>query len=195
MMNNFVKDWNISLYFKAFICGFTAGGLCSIFVCPIDFLKIRKQAKSNQTASYPDIIKSQVKANGVKGMYQGYIATFFRCSYPNGMFFFCNAHLRKLLNINNQDNPLLSFFKKVLAGGLSGQGYWLAGYPIDVIKSNIQNSKTNVGIIETAKNLYSTKGIGVFYKGCSMACIRTFPFSAINLVMYEAISKRLKGLS
>ena len=138
MLNNVTKDWQIPHHFIAFICGYISGGIISWLVTPVELLKIRKQAKNNIGVTYPKIIKQQLKEWSIKGLWRGWRITFFRCSTPNGMFFFTNSMLRGILNADpKKDSGTRLFFKRFLAAGLGGQTYWLVGYPFDVIKIRI----------------------------------------------------------
>ncbi|CAI2377778.1 unnamed protein product [Moneuplotes crassus] len=191
---NIMKEWNISKYCKTFLCGSIAGASCSIFLTPTELLKIRKQAMKENTVTYPQIISQQLKTGGILGLYQGFGITLLKCSIPNGMFFLTNLKVREILQADSPSNhPFVSLCKKIIAAGMAGQAYWLSAYPFDVIKSNIQNTLSKHKALPFAKSLYKKHGAAYFYKGISAMLLRTIPFSAVNLLVYEYISQKLKN--
>lgn len=110
------------------------------------------------------------------------------------MFFLVNASAQDYLDCNEQTNTKKSLaFKKILAGGLAGQAFWLSGYPFDVIKSYMQYHPKEKGMIDTIKYLYGRNGVRYFYRGLSITLVRAFPVNAINFVAYEIVSKKLSN--
>ncbi|CAI2375571.1 unnamed protein product [Moneuplotes crassus] len=196
LCNNLFQGSDIPQTCSIFISGFIAGASISIFLTPTELLKIRKQAMKLKKITYPQIIKQQYKSLGIKGLYQGYCITLIKCTFPYGIFFVTNYKLREIFNLDlDQNTSFLLLVKKVFAAGIGGQCHWLCAYPLDVIKSNIQNSRNNLRIIHTARRLYMRHGLLHFYKGISVVLLRTFPFTAINLLVYESISSKLTKLA
>lgn len=78
----------------------------------------------------------------------------------------------------------LSAWKVLLAGGCAGLGFWGPTYPLDVIKSTIQADSPDPAkrrfrtMGDAARHIYSTHGLGGFYKGVTPCLIRAFPANA-----------------
>lgn len=84
----------------------------------------------------------------------------------------------------------LSFFDLLLAGGLGGTAFWLACYPLDVIKSKLQvDSYTNPrykGIIDCGRQVAASEGVKGLFRGFMPALARSFPANAVCFAVYEA---------
>ncbi len=126
------------------ITGGIAGLVNSIVVTPVELVKCRLQIQTEDKkyARYKGIIDclNQIyNEKGIKGLYQGNAATILR-EVPGygaqfGTYYFSKNLLSILtgLEIKNLNN--LSF---MIAGALSGILCWVASFPQDVIKTNIQ---------------------------------------------------------
>lgn len=174
------------------ICGSLAGFCVSLIHTPIDLFKINKQVSTTRL-SYFNILKHKYNNYGAKGLCQGFSPTFMRSMMPNGIMFATNSSIQDYLNTDPDKNSKTKLtLKKIIAGGISGQVFWISGYPFDVVKSFIQSCLKNVSMKAAFKFLYRRHGISYFYRGLSVTLLRAFPVSAINFVSYEYVSKRLK---
>lgn len=190
-----MEHWDHSHHLKDFLSGAMAGTCVSFLITPVDLLKIRKQAKGNQSLTYPQIIKQVYNYSGAKGIYQGFTPCLLRSCFPNGMFFYVNSNTQRLLNVDKDKNTHFSLaWKKILAGGLAGQAFWFSGYPFDVIKSHMQYKPKHSNFLETIKHIYKRHGIKYFYRGCTITLLRAFPVNAINFITYELVSNHLNYL-
>ncbi|KAF0715632.1 hypothetical protein As57867_003249, partial [Aphanomyces stellatus] len=59
--------------------------------------------------------------------------------------------------------------------------------PLDVLKILVQVHRTDGGIQNTIKQLYSTRGIFGFWKGNLAGCCRLGPYSAIKFCLYDQL--------
>jgi len=86
----------------------------------------------------------------------------------------------------------------MLAGGLGGTAFWLACYPLDVVKSKIQiDSFTQPqykGMMDCAKKVLASEGVKGFFRGFAPALARSFPANAVCFAVYEASQARFNSL-
>jgi ornithine carrier protein len=187
-----LKEFSSSKPLNNFICGWIAGFCVSFIQTPVDLLKINKQVNAKQN-SYFQIARQKYMRYGIKGLFQGYSPTMMRTAMPNGVMFTLNSIIQDYLNVDPSQNSTTSVtLKKLVSGGLSGQAFWLSGYPFDVIKSFVQSRPKHVSMKAAFKFLYRKHGVCHFYRGISVTMVRAFPVSAINFLTYEFISKKLK---
>ena len=74
----------------------------------------------------------------------------------------------------------------MLYGGISGQLSWIAVYPFDVIKTQIQKETTRkLSVSEVTKAIYSVDGTRGFFKGLSPTVARTFMINSVRLPFFE----------
>ena len=80
----------------------------------------------------------------------------------------------------------LTFMQNFIAGGFAGVGSRTFTSPLDVVKIIAQvGSKQHTGFIGTFKNIYAQEGMKGFWKGNGVACLRLFPYSAINFAAFN----------
>ena len=84
----------------------------------------------------------------------------------NGIYFTSYNYLNKITN-NNNNNIIKTF----LNGGLSVSAAWLCIYPMDTIKTNMQQDNTK--FIPTAKKIIKE---GRLYSGLYWSLLRAFSF-------------------
>ena len=80
------------------------------------------------------------------------------------------------------------------AGGMGGVFYWLAIYPVDVIKSAMMTDSINPAqrqyptMISAAKKLWADGGVSRFYRGFSPCLMRAIPANGTMLFTVDKIS-------
>jgi hypothetical protein len=77
---------------------------------------------------------------------------------------------------------------------LSGQVAWLASLPMDMVKSIMQTSESNLSATEVTRQIYnSPTGIRTFYRGVGITVMRAFPSNAALFLGYELSKTILNG--
>ena len=201
---------------NAFLAG-SAGGItqCVVLV-PSEVIKCTMQAGtlppsvmqaggsgsgiSKAFAPTISTIKHIVKYDGILGLYKGLGVTMAREIPAIGTYFFCYKYIRS--DIHQRQGGVagspVSTLATLTAGALAGALAWVAVYPIDVVKTNMQTvaaptaeaaqsafkSKTFLGV---GAELYRARGAGVFYRGLSTAVVRALPVNAAIFYIYEKL--------
>ena len=156
------------------LSGLNSGLFASLVITPIEKCKILKQ--NDPTLTYKKISKNIIAQGGIKPLYNGLSACFLRDIPGYGIYF-------TSYNFLNNDSNNIS--KTLLAGGFSGVLTWLATYPFDIIKTNMQQDNTK--FITTAKKIINE---GRLYKGISLTLLRAFTLHSCVFLGYE-LSKNL----
>ncbi|CAI2376839.1 unnamed protein product [Moneuplotes crassus] len=179
MMNYFNMGENL----KATIAGVFAGIVSTPICCPIEHIKIRKQAYSNGNISY----KSIAIQEGFSGLFRGLTPTLTREILGNGSFFASYGYLKRVFKIDqlSQNNQSLKSLYIFLSGGLGGILSWIACYPMDIVKSVMQNNPEHTNMMRTYHYLLSRHGYKVFFKGLGPCLIRAFPVHGVTMLLYE----------
>ena len=86
--------------------------------------------------SYSGLIKSLYNENGIRSLYKGFWATFWRDVPIFGAFFFIYEFLQKEF-IDEKDAEAKKHLKLILISGLAGICNWVPTYPADLVKSII----------------------------------------------------------
>ncbi|KMS65481.1 hypothetical protein BVRB_035560, partial [Beta vulgaris subsp. vulgaris] len=116
-----------------------------------------------------DCLMRTIHEDGLRSVFRGLSSTLIReipgsatyfIMYEVGVRAMCRDHPDQRGSI-----PIM------LAGSLGGAGYWLAGYPADVIKSRQQTGHPG-SFMRIANVIYRHEGLAAFFKGLSLTLFR-----------------------
>ena len=82
---------------------------------------------------------------------------------------------------NKRTRPRSSLFNSMWTGAVAGMVGISAVYPVDVIKTRIQNESAAVGAVQLGRAVLRSEGIGALYKGLLPQLCGTGPDKAISL--------------
>jgi len=87
----------------------------------------------------------------------------------------------------------MSFAQNFVSGGLAGVASRTITSPLDVVKilAQVGTKETQGGFIQTFKNLYANEGLKAFWKGNGIACVRLFPYNAIQFASFNQLKVTL----
>lgn len=166
------------------LSGILAGATEAILIVnPTEVCKIRIQAQYNSmretsNVKYTNIYQtfySIAKAEGLTPFYRGLVPTILRQSMNQGANFYTFHWLKK-------KNTTISPF---ILGAISGSIGPILNNPIDVIKTRMQSSTTEVSITKVIKDVLQKHGILGFYKGLGPRLLRIVPGQGITFGVYE----------
>ncbi|KAJ1907931.1 hypothetical protein LPJ81_000425 [Coemansia sp. IMI 209127] len=173
------------------VAGAAAGAINSALASPVELLKVRLQVQYNAARNGSALFKGPlsmaqylVQQFGTRGIMWGFWTTVAREIPANAAFYtgfeFTKRSLANLLT--DGDTRKLGIAPLMLSGSAGGVSYWTACYPLDVIKSRVQNGKApprGAGYILTAAHeIFAEQGIRGFFRGYSTSVIRTIPAAA-----------------
>ncbi|KAJ9050920.1 hypothetical protein DSO57_1009532 [Entomophthora muscae] len=166
-----------------------AGGLSAVpatlLVAPAERIKCLVQVSGESEKSQGSLRQAWKKADGIKGLYTGTLATLLRDS-PGAAAYFTTYHVFKRLLTSESTPP--SPFAIMFAGGLAGMANWVVAIPADVIKSRQQTASASekLSFLETFRILFRTEGARGLFRGLTPALIRAFPANAACFLGIEA---------
>jgi solute carrier family 25 aspartate/glutamate transporter 12/13 len=80
-----------------------------------------------------------------------------------------------------------SVFQSMWIGATAGMGGIIAVYPVDVVKTRMQNSRVSSSAVQILNNIIKHEGIVSFYKGLGPQLCGTIPDKAISLATREYV--------
>jgi solute carrier family 25 carnitine/acylcarnitine transporter 20/29 len=184
----FDGNTNLQLLFAAASAGFIA----SFLAAPVDRIKVLMQAGGSTYQGRDDqAFQAVLKTEGWKGLLgRGLFCTMLREIPAYSLYFGVYGTL-----INwNQGTENLGPWAPLLFGATAGCACWLPIYPIDVVKTFIQNTEGNgpdqaneTSIIQVATELYQIHGFGVFWDGLAPRLLRQAVNHATTFALYERL--------
>ncbi|GAA5878222.1 hypothetical protein JCM3774_005847 [Rhodotorula dairenensis] len=170
--------------------GALAGAVQAVLASPVEMFKVRLQAQYGPNPKrLRDIVGEMYSKYGWKnGIMRGYWITFVREIPAYAGFYagyeFSKRKLQKQLNTTS-----LPVWATLTAGGIGGLGYWTACYPLDVVKSRIQNAEQPPRganyIVNTFRDIYRREGAKAFVAGLTPTYLRAVPAAAATFVAFE----------
>jgi hypothetical protein len=153
--NNYINKYTNNHFISGSITGIFIGTMTT----PIEYYKIQRQTNNN------------LKYINLKQCFRGYNATILRESISISIYF---GTYNKFRNYNL--NPVIS-------GGLCGVCSWILTYPIDVIKTRIQQNNNMTYLMSFRQ--------GNLWNGLLFCCGRSFLNNGIVFYTFEEIIKKL----
>jgi solute carrier family 25 protein 43 len=89
---------------------------------------------------------------------------------------------------NGRDDRL-TITQSFFAGGIAGVASRTITSPLDVVKilAQVGTKETQRGFLATFSNIYKNEGIRGFWKGNGIACVRLFPYNAVQFAVYTKL--------
>ena len=165
-----------------------SGFFTSFLVAPVERVKVMMQAQQQSSVTYTnelECIQAVLKQEGWNGLFlRGLGPTMLR-EVPSYAIYF--VVYRVLMN-SFEGN--LGSAAPLLCGAISGCACWIPVYPIDVVKTLVQNTeggKSSESAIDVAIQLYKDEGIQVFFNGLTPKMLRASVNHAVTFWVYDLV--------
>lgn len=168
-----------------------SGFVTSFLVTPIERVKVMMQASGTGLyANEWECLQAILRTEGFKGlMGRGLGPTLAREVPSYGIYFFIYGFLMQ--------TPAAAWLGKLaplIFGALSGMASWLPVYPVDVVKTVVQNTEgEDISAIQVTKDLYANGGIGAFFDGLTPKMLRAAVNHAVTFYIYDMILTAVTG--
>ncbi|KAI8831189.1 mitochondrial carrier domain-containing protein [Chytriomyces cf. hyalinus JEL632] len=143
-----------------------------------------------------DVIRHTIKTEGLRGLFRGHSATFWRESIGTGVWFGAYEHACAQMRArgNRASNDELNSSELVGAGAISGiVASWVC-FPADAVKTRMQTADTGsakLGFASAAEGIWKKQGVTGFYTGSAITIARSGVSSAVIFLTYESLKKLL----
>lgn len=168
--------------------GVGTGAVQSLMLTPVELIKIRLQLQQSKSKTGPiSLAKSILKREGLKGIYKGLTITVLRDAPAHGLYFWTYEYVRERLHPGCRKNGEESLRTMLVAGGLAGVASWVACYPLDVVKTRLQQGGDGAydGISDCFRKSITQEGYGVLWRGLGTAVARAFLVNGAIFAAYE----------
>lgn len=176
---------------QQFLGGMGAGAVEAVIaVTPMETIKT-KLIQSNQ--SLIPGIRLILKESGIRGLYQGVVATIMKQGSNQGLrFMFFNTYKDFVTDYGKKKlHPMMALLGGMCAGCFSTLG----NNPIDVVKTRMQGRGAGQykSTLDCFRRIWVEEGIGGFYSGVFPRLARVIPGQGVIFMSFEAIQEFLAG--
>jgi len=143
-------------------------------------------------------VRATLATSGARGPFQGLGPTLVRNAPANAVYLGSFEVIkRRVAEAQGVEQKDLSPLAVMGAGATGGVLYWLAIYPVDVIKSAMMTDSINPKqrqyptMMTAARKLWAEGGVSRFYRGFSPCLMRAVPANAVMLVTVDKVQHML----
>ncbi|KAI5476025.1 hypothetical protein MNV49_000497 [Pseudohyphozyma bogoriensis] len=188
---------------QLYLAGAGAGIGNSIVSGPVEHIRIRLQTQGSGPPLYTgpgDALKKIYATDGLRGVFQGQVATILREGYGYGLYFLSYEYLvQRALEKQGWQRKDIPMVYAAGYGAVAGWVMWLCDYPLDVIKSRMQTDglpsqkelRKYSGVLDCTKKLYAEGGVGAFTRGLGPTLIRSPFANGATFVAFELAMRQL----
>ncbi|KAF8319853.1 mitochondrial carrier domain-containing protein [Cantharellus anzutake] len=181
------------------VAGGMAGAVNSILAGPVELFKIRMQGQYGgaDDKRLSRVARDLWKEWGFrKGIMRGFWVTVAREIPAYAGFYSGYEYTKRQFKFRYGEN--LPIWALLASGSCGGISYWLACYPLDVVKSRVQLAPKppTGGLTYIARELgtvYHEGGIKGLYRGLTPSLIRTIPAAAVTFATFEITREYLQA--
>ena len=149
--------------------GAIAGLAQSVFLSPIELIKIKMQISNTKYVTTYECARDLIANQGVRATMRGFYLTVIR-EVPAVMTYFVSFEL--LCNSMKKSRDQCTVFHLLTAGGAAGCLSWLVTYPIDFVKTRYQIDNSYSSTFDCIRKTFKTEGYRGFWRGLSPTLLR-----------------------
>eukprot|EP01065_Artemidia_motanka_P002362 TRINITY_DN11121_c0_g1_i1.p1 TRINITY_DN11121_c0_g1~~TRINITY_DN11121_c0_g1_i1.p1 ORF type:complete len:254 (+),score=38.81 TRINITY_DN11121_c0_g1_i1:183-944(+) len=178
-----------SFYALQFVSGATAGFAQSPIAAAAEHVKVRMQTQRTVAGQRSNGVwltaRHLWRTGGAGNLFRGFGPTACRESLGYGTFFVvAEVLLGRAVGPSGSRSDVPPAV--VLAVGvLAGLSYWLAVYPLDVVKTKMQSGSGPSSAADTLKHVLRAQGLRGLYNGVGVTLLMAVPKNAAKLLGFE----------
>ncbi|KAJ9608629.1 hypothetical protein H2200_006400 [Cladophialophora chaetospira] len=179
--------------FDHYLAGGAAGVANSIISGPVEHVRIRLQMQPSDTRrlySGPSDCISKISAKaGIQGLFKGQGVAVLREFQAYGCYFVAfEASMKKMAEVGGKTREGLSTWEIAPCGALAGIAFWVGSYPLDVVKTKLQNDgfgpdRRYKNAWAVAAQTWKTGRFPAFWRGLGPTLLRTVLSSSGTFVV------------
>ncbi|CAH1756103.1 12859_t:CDS:2 [Entrophospora sp. SA101] len=177
-----------------------AGATSTVATNPLWVIKTRFMTQNHMTSyRYKNTIHAFATIyahEGIKGFYKGLGPSLMGVSHVAVQF---PLYEKMKVWLKSPDQEHLSNLSILSASSASKMAASLATYPHEVVRTRLQNQTVKPfkykGVWNAIKLINQEEGLMAFYKGMSTNLLRTVPSSALTILIYEILIRKLNSTS
>merc|ERR1712111_141666 len=182
--------------------GGAAGATSLLFVYSLDYARTRLAADNKSTAKgggerqfngLIDVYKKTLAADGIAGLYRGFIPSVVGIVVYRGLYFGMYDSLKPVVMTGTLQGSFLASF--LLGWGVT-TGAGIASYPLDTIRRRMMMTSGEAvkysGSMDAARKIFAAEGVRSFFKGAGANILRGVAGAGV-LSIYDQVQLLMFG--
>lgn len=177
------------------MAGVTTGTMAILAAQPTDVVKVRMQAAGKASCKYKGVMDAYLtigrKEGFRNGLYRGTCPNIARnCIINVGETVVYDSVKNSLIFNGIMDDGVRCHLSSAVVAGITAT---IVASPVDVVKTRYMNSPRGrySGALQCARQTANKEGLGAFYKGFQVSCLRLVSWNICLWLSYEQIKKHL----
>jgi len=190
--STYMDDFNARV-----VAGMFSGAVTSFISTPAEMVKIQLQLdKGAMNGALNDsmaCVRRMVKKQGPSSLFGGLSACIIRDAPTTVVYFLTYEECKRMFTNKNGHT---SVFAQAMAGGIAGSAYWAAALPADVVKTRIQEARSQgrkLRWLDAISEVRMRDGWKGLLRGAVPLIGRAFPVNAICFLVYERTKQAING--
>jgi len=185
-----VLDGQTQTFVSLLLAASFSGFVTSFLVAPVERVKVMMQAQQNSVyANELECIQAVLENEGWGGLFSRGLGPTLAREVPSYAIYFVVYGLL----IKTSTASSIGSLAPLVCGALSGCACWVPVYPIDVVKTLVQNTEggDSASSIDVAIQLYQDEGISAFFNGLTPKMLRASVNHAVTFWIYALMMDAL----
>ncbi|ELW65324.1 Calcium-binding mitochondrial carrier protein SCaMC-1 [Tupaia chinensis] len=174
------------MLWKYLLAGGVAGACARTCTAPLDRLKILMQAQSLETKKVKIMSRliEMVKEGGVISLWRGNGVNVIKIAPETAVKVWSYEQFKRFIA---NEGARLEPYERFASGCLAGATSLSLTYPLEVLKTNLNISKTGQysGMVDCARKIWKFEKISGFYKGFIPSLLSVIPYAGVDISANE----------
>ncbi|XP_006149615.1 calcium-binding mitochondrial carrier protein SCaMC-1 [Tupaia chinensis] len=176
------------MLWKYLLAGGVAGACARTCTAPLDRLKILMQAQSLETKKVKIMSRliEMVKEGGVISLWRGNGVNVIKIAPETAVKVWSYEQFKRFIA---NEGARLEPYERFASGCLAGATSLSLTYPLEVLKTNLNISKTGQysGMVDCARKIWKFEKISGFYKGFIPSLLSVIPYAGVDISANELL--------
>lgn len=175
-------------WFLYLASGAISGTVSRTMTAPLDRFRLLIQM-APQKVKFHQVVKKSLRENSIKALWRGNMINVLKVGPEISIKF---GTYQEIKNRLSHENEKLSTKNKLISAGSAGMLSQMIVYPMDTLKTRmtIRRRGQYKGIFGAIRKIYTSEGVGAFYRGYKAALLGIIPYASIDLVTFDSLKEK-----
>ena len=181
-------DWHRPA--KLLFSGAAAGVVSRTATAPVDRLRMLFQVHESSRMTLMQGVRKMAAEGTVKSFFKGNGANCLKIAPETALKLTLNDRIKRIV-AGSTDTSKMSFFERLMSGGVAGGIAQGSIYPLEMIRTRlgVAPQGTYAGITDCARQVAAKEGARAFYRGLSVSMAGIIPYAGTDIATFEVVKQ------